>query len=67
MCLVKWLGRAIIKDWPQAKLGASINNLVVRALTLALRSTKECAWVREREKLLSNSFKLNLTKLVLTA
>ena len=30
-------------------------------------SAKECAWVREREKLLSNSFELNLTKLVLTA
>ena len=47
------------------KLGASINNLVVLALALALRSAKECAWEggeRERRNLLSNSFKLDLAK-----
>ena len=47
------------------KLGASINNLVVRALALALRCAKECAWEggeRERSNLLSNSFELDLAK-----
>ena len=50
------------------KLGASINNLVVRALALALRSARGmCVGEGESERLLGNNFELYLTKLVLTA
>ena len=44
------MGQVIIKTGLKPKLGASINNLIVRALVLPLSSAKECVWVRERAR-----------------